>query len=380
MNIPVNYFFEIINIAYALMMLSILKKYFKITDIPFLILLVHFLIIFMTNYVLFPPSYMGDQFTYFNASLFSRNGIETIDKFIPSVFVASKLFSYFPIPIINSIFSLSIINFIIYVILYIFLKNNNIFTRFSEYFFLIYPSLALYSALALRDLMVLFFMILFFYFLLSKKNYLLSILSIIPLIWLKNQNALILIISLLLYIILNIKKYNRFVIFLIIISSIGTFILFQRYFNLQNINGLRFYFYYVENPERISEFYPINSWIELFVFSFFSFFTFVLEPLPWKAGSLLQLFQSLENLIIIIIIISCLRQNRGSILRKEKILLVLFLVFSFLIYGLIIINAGTAARYRFPFIVAFIIFYSYIGKNKDQLSIVSIPSLINDLS
>jgi hypothetical protein len=367
MEIQSSLLFEIINILFALTLLVIFKKYFKIETSIFIILLIHFLLIFLTNNVLFPVSYMGDQNTYLTYSEIYRQGLESTQYVSPSssVFLASKIFAFFPIPLVNSVYSLSIINFIIYCVTYIILKKANVFTRISEFFYLLYPSLALYSALALRDTMILFFMILFFYFLLRKKrlylDLLFAVLSALPLMWLKNQNAFLLLIVLVVYILLNFKKYNKIFILVLLIGFLGTLFFFQRYFSLYYLNFLRLYFFVFENGGRLADFRLIHSWSELLLVSVRSLFPFVLEPLPWKAEGILQLFQSFENIGILAIFIIFLRKKITRRFNKVKFLMIFYFIVSMAVYSLIIFNYGTAARYRFTFVVTFFIFYSFAG-------------------
>jgi hypothetical protein len=380
MDMQINLLFEIVNIVFALTVLVILKKCFRIEDVAFLILLLHFLFIFLTNNVLFPVSYMGDQNTYFKYSELFRQGMEPLKRIQPSVEMASKIFAYFPIPLVNSVYSLSLINFIIYCVTYIFLKKTGIFTRLSEFFYLLYPSLALYSALALRDTMILFLMILFFYFIFRKKrpylDLLFAALSALPLIWLKNQNALLLVIVLFAYILLHIKRYHKLFIMIILIGFIGALFIFQRYFNLQNINFFRLYFYYYENHLPLADFHMIRSWSELLVVSGLSLFSFILEPLPWKAQNILQLFQSVENIGILAILCIFLRRKITGPFNKDKFLMVFYFIVSMAVYGLIIINTGTAARYRFPFVVTFFIFYSFAERKPEYDKVlIKLPKL-----
>ncbi len=85
----------------------------------------------------------------------------------------------------------------------------------------------------------------------------------------------------------------------------------------------------------------------------------------WEAKNILQLIQSFENLFVVGILV-LLTMNGLKINKKItfKWLFYLFVVSS--IYGLVVFNFGTAVRYRFPFIVMYVIglYYELYLQNK----------------
>lgn len=211
-----DFFLDLINVAFALFLLVASKRIFKIDDIKFLILLGHLMFIFCTNYVLFDPMYMGDQFTYLYKTFMIKGMGHFIYNNALSVNAAGYIFSYFPIPIINSLYSLSIINFIIFLFLYLFLKQKKIFTKGSEYFFLLFPSMAIYSSVALRDMINLVFMIYAFYYFFIAQKKIIAILFLLPLFLLKWQNGVILIIAGFIYLVMNYKNLKFYHVIIII--------------------------------------------------------------------------------------------------------------------------------------------------------------------
>ena len=83
-----------------------------------------------------------------------------------------------------------------------------------------------------------------------------------------------------------------------------------------------------------------------------------MKPLPWDAINSLQAIQSIENMFVLIfLIIFTSLAYKKSVLITNKWLL--FLIFSLTIYGLVIVNIGTSARYRYPFILTYVIGLSY---------------------
>jgi hypothetical protein len=358
-----DFFLEIINVAYALMLLVACKAIFKIEDTKFLILLGHFVLIFLTNYVLFRPGYLGDQGKYMFATLDMRGLVRyPFEGIGTTVKTAAYIFNYFPIPLVNSLYSLSIVDFLMYLFIYLFLRLKKIFTPAGEAFYFFFPSLALYSAVVVRDIMILVFMALFIYYFLVRQKRVLSFLLLIPLALLKPQNALVLIVLALVMTILDYRRLKLYQIAIMACMAAGVYIAFQKYFTLEYFNMLRYYFYFYENPDQIASYYPVNSWSGVASLAFFSFFRFILEPYPWQADSAFQGVQSLENIFVCALIIYLWFRYRHSGFKKERLALLLTLVFAMSLYGLVIINSGTAARYRFTFVVCHVVFYAYFGE------------------
>jgi hypothetical protein len=83
-----------------------------------------------------------------------------------------------------------------------------------------------------------------------------------------------------------------------------------------------------------------------------------LKPLPWEIGNSLQLIQSIENILLLIFLILFTKKayNESAFLTFKWLL---FLIISLTIYGVVVYNFGTAVRYKFPFIVVYVIGLSY---------------------
>ena len=84
-------------------------------------------------------------------------------------------------------------------------------------------------------------------------------------------------------------------------------------------------------------------------------FYFLLKPFPWEASGLLQLIQSAENIAIAVLLALIIRVAWRRV-PKKLIFWLLFMAFALSIYGLVVFNYGTAARYRYPFLVIFVVF------------------------
>ena len=120
---------------------------------------------FFLNEVLFPASYMPDQFQYYNVS----KGIRSfaLDSFSesPTVENASWMLALIPLPYIETIQSLGFFNRFMVTVLIIWLYSSKNIRGWPLLFMVFYPSLLLYSSLTLRDTLVLIFMILSIIFL-----------------------------------------------------------------------------------------------------------------------------------------------------------------------------------------------------------------------
>jgi len=93
------------------------------------------------------------------------------------------------------------------------------------------------------------------------------------------------------------------------------------------------------------------------------------KPFPWEATNLVQLIQSIENIIIVAFIGWVFNKKVHSlIIRRKLVFLNILLVLSMTIYGLVTFNFGSAARFRCPFIVVYLVFYLYLLRTDNIIS------------
>ena len=105
---------------------------------------------FFTNNFLFPTSYMPDQLVYYNIASGLRdfdfhNDWQHVDFRVRS---ASLIFAITPIPIIDGVTSLSIVNRLYFLALAIWLYSFKNLRNLGIVFLLLYRSFSLYSSLA----------------------------------------------------------------------------------------------------------------------------------------------------------------------------------------------------------------------------------------
>ena len=84
-------------------------------------------------------------------------------------------------------------------------------------------------------------------------------------------------------------------------------------------------------------------------------FHFLSKPFFWEASGALQLIQSFENLVILVILFLITRQAWKT--QPEKLAFwLLFMALAMSVYGLVVANYGTAVRYRYAFVVIYVLF------------------------
>lgn len=365
--------YELINITYVLILLIMVKHFFAIKPLFFWILLLHFFAIYFFNGLLFSPTYMPDQFSYLYVTEHLRAldfGNDAIYAKGSTVLIAGIFFALFPLPFIHSIYSLSAINYLLYLYLFLFMHKKKLLnSQAIMYFYLFYPSLLLYSSVALRDMLIFFIMFFGTYLILISKKNLFGLITFLPLILIKFQNFIILILSSSLGLFFS-KKTNATNKIYIFASLLILLILFKDYFALEKINYFRLSFYNENSTSDLEPFTNINSYFELILYSFPNAFEFLFRPLPWKETGFLQIIQFIENCSIAFLIGHILYQNikYNLILSYEIKTLNILLIIALIIYGLVIYNSGTAVRYKFPFIAIYIIFsYYFIHQFKKHI-------------
>jgi len=290
--------------------------------------------------------------------------------------VPSYIFALSPIPFIDSVRSIAMINFLIYLCTFLILRKKKMSSNSIDFFFILYPSFLLYSSLALRDTLIVLLMILVLYFVIIEKKRLHALILLFSLAIIKIQNFLILILSYFIYSLLKNGSIIRYLIFL----GAGLILIFQG----DNFPAINYLF------ERI-DYYRYNLIAENFGYNWdfmadynyqpfevgFSMIPLVIKsclymlfkPFPWEATNLVQFLQSVENIVITTLIICLLLTKVRTPIIKQKILFLnIFLFLAMIVYGLVTFNFGTAARFRFPFVVVYFVYYLYLLKSDKIIS------------
>lgn len=310
----------------------------------------HCVLPFFLNYVLFDPSYMSDQFLYLE-QVKSIRDLDFSIKTSSPVYFSSLVLSMVPMPFYNSVVSLSFANTFIFILLFHYIYSKNIFSYSSILFICLYPSLALYSSVALRDTIIFSLMTLSMTFCLEKR-YFFSLFFVILLALVKIQNAMIVVIFQVTYWILRINRYS----WTTKIAGMGiiyvSLLILFGYSALSEINLFRQAMYIEDGG--LGNVSQLTGPFSLLTEGTLSSIYFLIKPLPWEASGPLQLIQSAENIAIIFMIFMVLRDKKIS--AEAKITMITFLGIFCFMYGLIVFNFGTSARYRFPSIALFFLF------------------------
>ena len=349
--------FELPSLLICLLLIVTVGYKFRVPSNYQIVLGLHCLIPFFLNDFLFSTSYMPDQFRYWRGVNAIRSGeLGFLEAFTggDNVFQASAMLALLPFPAPVSPISLGFYNTFLYIVLFFVLYVKNIFTKVSIWFYLLFPSMALYTALSLRETLILFFMVLTIVYARESKI-LKSILFIIPLYLIKFQNFFILGPIVLMYFIFNVAKKGMGLAKVVIISLISLAgLLLSAPIAIPQINHFRAAMF-VEDGGKAEEIMLISGVGDFVVEGLTSGIYFLSKPFIWEASGLLPLIQSFENLFILAILFLITRKAWMNSPDKLAFWL-LFMALSMSVYGLVVFNYGTAVRYRYPFVMIYVLF------------------------
>ncbi len=350
-------FYDLPNFLICVLFVLVGSRLLNIRPVVQLVLLLHCLVPFFLNEFLFPTGYLGDQFRYwwqFNAI---RGGeLSLIEAWLNggNVEQSAALFALMPVPLAVSPISLGFANTLLWVGLFFWLYQKRVFTPVSLWFFLLYPSMALYTGLSLRDTFIFVFMVMAVQWA-REGRWFPTLLIFIPLYSIKFQNFFILAPILLIYLLFGIRRTGVSVmrgiatlvvgvVALVVVSPIA----------LPLVNLFRSAMFVEDGGDR-DQLELIDGPGEFVSEGLTSGFYFLIKPFPWEALGLLQLIQSAENLAVFAILVLLIRAAWRRV-PKKLIFWLLFMAFALSIYGLVVFNYGTAARYRYPFVMIFVLF------------------------
>ncbi|MFD1133090.1 hypothetical protein [Psychrobacter sanguinis] len=350
--------FDLPNLLICLLLALILSYKFRVPLKFQLILALHCFLPFVLNGLLFAPSYMPDQIKYWRIVHAIRNNELTIYEALigtnNNVSEAGAFLSVLPFPSPTTVISLGFYNTFIYICLFFILYKNKVFTKVSIWFYLLFPSAALYSALSLRETLIFLFMSLSIMYA-RKSNFFISMFFLIPLYMIKFQNFFILFPIVLLYFLFGVAKKGMRIVkasMIALIALVGLLISFP--IAIPEINKFRVAMF-IEDGGARDNINLINGVGDFIIQGLTSGIYFLSKPFIWEAQGLLPLIQSFENVIILFILYLITRQAWKKSLDKLAFWL-LFLAFSMSIYGLVVFNYGTAVRYRYPFVMIYVLF------------------------
>ncbi len=387
-----TFVYDIVNLEFIVIVSFVaVSVYLRLEPLKVVLIFLHIIVIFLLNDVLFEPSYWSDQYRYLSVTKSIRNVIVgtllSIEELISPegifsvgdalrVLLPSYIFAFSPIPFINSVQSIAMINFLLYLLSFFYLKKKRISSNSVDFFFLLYPSFLLYSSLALRETLTTLFMILSLYFLIVEEKKLTAFILMLPLAIIKIQNFLILILAYVVHSFLRNGSIQRY----LILIGVGLLVIFLG----DHVPLINFFFEKIDyyrynliaenfgyNWDFMSDYnyQPFTVGFPMILLVLKSFVYMLFKPFPWEATNLVQLIQSVENIVIAGLILWILgKRAKTSVIKKKLLFLNILLILSMTIYGLVTFNFGTAARFRFPFIVVYLVFYLYLLKSDKIIS------------
>ena len=309
---------------------------------------------FFLNNVLFSAGYMPDQFQYFHITQSIRSlDLEFYDS--RAVETASWMLALFPLPYIETIQSLGFFNRMLATILIIWLYTSKKLRGWPLMFIIFYPSLLLYSSLALRDTLVLIFMMMSVIFFIENRR-LLALLISLPLLFIKFQNFFLIIVFFVAHLYFSrdslFFRYRQ-IFLILVIASLAPFLM--TIIDILDYSRLNMF---IEDGGYRGSYEHMRTIEDFVIAAFQSAPYFLMKPLPWEADSFLQFLQSFENILIFIFLgYMFIKTSRFDKHIAFKWFIYLFAALS--IYGLVVFNFGTAVRYKFPFIVIVIVGMAY---------------------
>ena len=376
-----TFLYDIVNLEFVLILYFLAVYYLRLDALRSFLVLGHLITIFLINDVLIEKGYWPDQKRYLWIAAEIREQLvylKVIPQFWDSlrIVVPSFIFAFSPIPFINSVQSIAMINFLLYLLSFVYLRKKGVSSNSVDFFFLLYPSFLLYSSIALRETLITLFMILSLYFVLVEEKKLVGFIFSLPLTIMKIQNFLILMLTYIIYVFLKKGSIQRYLIFF----GAGLLVLFfgnripQINFFLETIEYYRWNlisenFGYNWDFMANYDYQPFEVGFSMIPLLVKSFFYMLFKPFPWEATNLVQMIQSVENIFIVALIVWVLKQKvLTPIIKRKLVFLNILLILSMTIYGLVTFNFGTAARFRFPFIVVYLVFYLYLLRSDKTMS------------
>lgn len=349
-------FYDLPNFFVCALLSIIASKAVKISLSVQLVLLGHCCLPLFLNGVLFPFDYMPDALNYWR----EVNAIRSGDlSFIQAsaggnVEQASMLLTLLPLPFVMTPISLGFFNTFLYLVLFFWLYRKGIFTNTSMWFYLLYPSLSLYTGLGLRDTLVLVFMVISIQW--AREGRWIAIwLPLALLFMIKFQNFFMLAPVLCLYLFFGIRQSGVSVGkgLMTLAAGVAALIVLAPIV-LPLVNHFRRAMF-IEDGGSADQVEFVSGPGEFVLEGLTSGVYFLLKPFPWEVSSMLQLVQSVENLVVgvflVLLVLSAWRRA-----PRKLVFWLLFMAFALSIYGLVVFNYGTAARYRYPFLVIFVVF------------------------
>ena len=315
---------------------------------------------FFVNDVLFNWEYMYDQIRYVTATHHLRNfnfsGAEfEYGRIGSSVRFATYMYFLVPLPFVYHISSIAFMNKFLYVCFYVFLNHKKYLDNYTNIFYLIFPSLILYTSVSLRDTLIFILCTSCVVCYLNKRYFSTLLVLLITLLNRDVMGVLIFIVLVSHFLIFENKRYKNLIIFLAIILSLAVFFIFgDRIFSHINYYRIGLFWDHGILPDDV----PVITGkyhliFEVFKNSLISFFI----PSLNEVNNLHRAVQFLENIFLFIfllfITIKCFNYN-----KKRTLFWLFFILVSLGLFAVVVDNPGSFVRYKFPIVMFFVTAFS----------------------
>lgn len=362
-------FFILSSVGLLLLLIAYANKIINLLEL--ILFLFSISIVFMSH-LIFPSNYMQDQIPYTNMIRELRNGIKI--NVSDMVFYSTHIYNLLPLPTPSSVASFGMYNKIILITTLLILKKFKYIDSKTLFILLIFPSLAIYSSIALREMLVLLIMIIWLVLILNNK-YVFAIIIASIFIFVKKQNF----IFFTLFTFMHFYYFNYFLkiekkiikfsfitlsvlILLImyrdlILFYVNSAIITMHIDNFQNSNN-----YDMSYKEFLTTIPNIDNYLTLFVELVKGFYFSFFGNINFLSQNKFVILQSLEN-IFLIFVLFYISLNQFNEKNKDLFFWLLYLFLSLAIVGMVIENYGTLSRFKYSFIVLFIIAVNNLKKN-----------------
>jgi hypothetical protein len=386
------YIFELANfcVLATFAMITYKLKYINVNSLIVWVGL--FFVPLVLNYFILSPFLFPDQFSY-SQEVMSLKSTGQSTGFISNQYggvqpaflslgmnpitLTATILGFAPIPNYMTLTSLAFANKLALFLLFIWSKKYFISENFLLLFFLV-PSLVLYSSLSLRDNLVIILSIVFLINVL-RGNYLIAIPFLYPLLLLKIQMFVFLLLYLIGRLFFRADK-NVLALYFFAFTLLVITLIFQEDFlallnnyrigfaaeNFDMGNGMRGYAAWAIYGDQVTAYIIINSLPEAIFKSLMGLPTLLLMPLPWNWSNIFYPIQSMESLLLLFMYY-WITKRYNLLDNKEYILLSFILAISLMVYSLLVFNEGTFVRYRFTLFYPFLFAIFYLGEQKEAL-------------
>lgn len=347
----------LMTLIYTFILINSFRPHFLIS---LSMLLGNFLPLFFNDFI-FPVEYMSDQFRYLQCSIEIRESLSCSES-SQTVFFASHIFAFFPVPIIDSVYSLGFINRIIYLIMiHILLKQYS--KNFSILLILtLYLSVLMYSSLALRDNLIMVSFV-FFSLAIIKGNLFHGLIITLIIFGLKPLLVVPAVVIIIFYSLPDSVRHKSLKlrwISLWLLAVGGFYFAFQDIILLA-LNAYRLSSFGEDRSSLLANYTPVTNLIFELAEGVFRFW---FSPTILQATNSFQLLIAFENIIVFLIFIIKLCKSKEN---KSVYFAVSILMLAGSILSVAVINEGALTRYVYPLkVVIFIFLFQRFDISKRQ--------------